>query len=332
MNKNTMKYPRWLNLVENGELFDRAARAAELAAACELCPRCCKAKRGKGARGACGALEPFMANVAAVHAHHGEEPPISGTRGSGTVFFAGCNLHCAFCQNYQISNIGPDSSYSTLSPDELADKFLHLEATGCHNLNLVTPSPYLPSILSALEIAARRDFRLPIVYNCGGYESIESLKLLDGVVDVYLPDMKFGAPGPDRLLTEVSNYVEINRAALKEMYNQVGGLVLDDNGVALFGLLIRHLVLPGGMSATEEALEFVARELSPEVHVSLMSQYYPAYKAGNYKEISRPLQFLEYEEAKRALERLGIENGWIQELDSNLVFRPDFEKDVPFDN
>ena len=332
MSKNIVKYPRWLNLVEGGELAGRAGRAAEIATTCELCPRCCKAKRGSGARGTCGALEPFAANISAVHAHHGEEPPISGRRGSGTVFFAGCNLHCAFCQNYQISNILPGSNYNTLSPNELAEKFLQLEAIGCHNLNLVTPSPYLPSILSALEIAAQRDFRLPIVFNCGGYESLEALRLLDGIVDIYLPDIKFGVPGPDKLLTEVSNYVEINQTALKEMYRQVGGLVLNDDGVALCGLLIRHLVLPGGMSATAEALKFIARELSPEVHVSLMSQYYPAHKAGSYKIISRPLQFSEYDEAKKVLEELGMENGWIQEMDSNLVFRPDFEKDVPFEN
>ena len=332
MSEKYRKYPRWINLTDNGKLGVRAAKAAELASTCELCPRCCKADRQGGRRGTCGAVEPLKANVSAVHCHHGEEPPISGSRGSGTVFFAGCNLHCVFCQNHQISNIGPDSSYETLNPDELAEKFLHLEAIGCHNLNLVTPSPYLPAILAALEKAADKNFKLPIVYNCSGYESLESLRILDGIVDIYLPDTKFGAAGPDKFLTEADNYVEINHPALKQMFDQVGILALDDNGVALSGLLIRHLVLPNNMSATEEALEFISRELSPEVHISLMSQYYPAHRATNFKEISRPLTISEYKEAKKVMEKLGMGNGWIQELDSSLMFRPDFRKDVPFED
>jgi putative pyruvate formate lyase activating enzyme len=298
-------------MISDVELQLRIESAYQLLERCRVCPRECGVNRLKNDKlGFCrSGLNPVISSVSP---HHGEEPPLSGTRGSGTLFFTNCNLRCVYCQNYPISQMGNGVERS---PGELACQMIWLQEQGCHNLNLVTPTHFMPQILKAMGIARERGFDLPIVYNTSGYESLEALRLLDGIVDIYMPDMRYS---DDRVAINYSiapHYAEINRAAIKEMYRQVGNLVLDDNGIAKKGLLIRHLVLPGGLSGTEEIMKFLAEEISKDVYISLMSQYFPAFKATEHKEINRRITAEEYEEACRIMEKYGLENGWIQNLD-----------------
>ena len=263
-------------------------------------------------------------------AHFGEETPVSGHRGSGTVFFGGCGLRCIFCQNHQISRPEGDLKIERLDAERLARIFLDLQQIGCHNLNLVTASAHLPVILKALELAAALGLMLPIVYNTGGYESQETLELLESVVDIYLPDMKFGRPEQARLLSEAPDYVTVNRQTVAEMYRQVGLLKLDGEGIALSGLIIRHLVLPEGLAGTRQVLEFIAGELSDRIHLSLMAQYYPCHRARELTELSRPLCAREYREAELLMEKFGFTNGWVQQLEAQAYYRPDFSLSDPF--
>ncbi|MCE5271188.1 radical SAM protein [bacterium] len=326
--------PGWLALAASGELTNRAERALELAAECRLCPRACRAKRSGGQRGACGADSVISAPVASAVPHFGEEPPLVGTGGSGTVFFAGCGLHCLFCQNFQISHLPPggaaDSGVQELDAQGLAGRFLALQRAGCHNLNLVTASSHLPVVLAALELAAASDCRLPVVWNSGGYETAETLALLDGVVDIYLPDMKFGSDEAAQRLSEGRGYVELNRAAVSEMFRQVGLLELDARGVAVRGLIVRHLILPGGLAGTRQVLEFLSRDISRYVQLSLMSQYFPSYRATVTPGLERPITVREYEQALALVEEFRLENVWAQALESRDNYCPDFERDQPF--
>lgn len=297
-------------MISDVELQSRIESAYQLLERCRVCPRECGVNRLKDdISGFCrSGLNPVISSVSP---HHGEETPISGTQGSGTIFFTNCNLKCVYCQNYPISQMGNGVERS---PGELACQMLWLQEQGCHNLNLVTPTHFMPQILKAIKIARERGFDLPIVYNTSGYESLEALRLLDGIVDIYMPDMRYS---DDRMAVKYSvapHYAEINRAAIREMYRQVGNLVLDDNGIAKKGLLIRHLVLPGGLSGTEGIMKFLAEEISKDVYISLMSQYFPAYKAHTFKELSRRITAEEYEEACQIMEKYGLENGWVQEL------------------
>lgn len=326
--------PGWIGLAADGELARRAERALAIAERCGLCPRNCHADRSTGAGGACGAGAPHLAAVSSVTPHFGEEPPLSGTGGSGTVFFAGCSLRCRFCQNYQISRLSledmENSGVQFLDADQLARSFLNLQAAGCHNLNLVTATPYLPVILNALDLAGGMGCVLPVVWNSGGYETLETLTLLDGVVDIYLPDMKFGFDRDAAVLTEGRAYVEINRPAVAEMFRQVGLLELDERGVAIRGLIVRHLILPGGMAGTRQALEFLALEVSRYVHLSLMSQYWPARQVAGLPDLDRPVTRQEYDEAAALLDEYGFENGWVQALESRETYCPDFTRPDPF--
>ena len=257
-----------------------------------------------------------------------------GNGGSGTVFFGGCGLRCVFCQNYQISQpAGHDfaaAGVREMTAEELAGSFLDLQLAGCHNLNLVTASSHLPAVLEALEIAAESGFRLPVVYNSGGYESAECLELLDSVADIYLPDMKFGNPAVAARLAEGPDYVAVNRRTVKEMFRQVRLLELDQDGLACRGIIVRHLIMPDDLSGTREVLEFLAREISPEVHLSLMAQYFPSHKAQEIPELSRRITESEYEKARELLEEYGLENGWVQMLESSDSYRPDFSSRDPF--
>ena len=298
-----------LKSVTRTELHQRIEAANELLESCRVCPRECGVNRLKDDKlGFCrSGLNPVISSVSA---HHGEEPPLSGTRGSGTIFFTNCNLKCVYCQNYPISQMGNGAERT---PGELACQMLWLQEQGCHNLNLVTPTHFVPQILKALGIAQERGFNLPIVYNTSGYESLETLKLLDGIVDIYLPDMRYS---DDRMSLKYSiapHYPEINRAAIKEMFRQVGNLVLDEHGLAERGLIIRHLILPHGLSGTEGIMKFLAEEISKDVYISLMSQYFPAYKANEFQELSRRVTTGEYEEAYQAMQKYGLENGWVQD-------------------
>ena len=302
-------YPSYLELHRSGELKRRIERAYAMLSQCRLCPRECGVDRLRGERGFCQAgAEPI---VASWNVHPWEEPPISGTHGSGTIFFSGCTGRCLFCQNYPISQLGVGN---TVSVQQLAEMMLELQDRGCHNINLVTPTHFVPQILAALELAIEGGLRLPLVYNTSGYERVETLQLLDGVVDIYLPDAKYADDETARRLSGFVRYVEANRAALREMFRQVGDeLVLDGEGIARRGLIVRHLVLPEGLAGTPEVLRWIAENLSPRVHVSLMDQYFPAHKAVGHPVLGRKITAEEYAEALRAFEEAGLTNGWMQE-------------------
>jgi putative pyruvate formate lyase activating enzyme len=293
------------------QIDERVDAAYELLGSCRVCPRECGVDRLRDEKnGFCrSGLNPIVSSASP---HHGEEPPLSGTKGSGTVFFANCNLRCVYCQNFPISQMGHGVERT---PGELACQMVWLQEQGCHNVNLVTPTHFMPQILKALSIARERGFYLPVVWNTSGYESVETLRLLDGVVDIYLPDMRYADNRAAVKYSAAPHYVEVNRAAVREMYRQVGDLVLDENGIAERGLIIRHLVLPGGQSGTEDVMRFIAEELSPEVYVSLMAQYFPTYRAREFAEIDRKITGAEYDEAYEVKMRYGIRNGWVQEFE-----------------
>ena len=302
--------PSYLRLLESGELARRVARARECLTACALCPRACGVNRLQGEKGYCRA--GASAKVASYNVHMWEEPPISGVGGSGTIFFSNCTARCLFCQNYPISQLGVGNE---VSDERLAEMMLELQERGCHNINCVTPTHYVPQILAALEIAAQRGLHIPLLYNTSGYDSVETVRLLKDVVDIYLPDAKYADDAVARRLSGFVDYVKHDRAALLEMYRQVGTeLVLDEDDMARRGMIIRHMVLPHDLSQTAEVLRWIAEHLSREVHVSLMAQYFPAHKAPGDPELGRRLTPEEYEAGLAAFEAAGLENGWQQEL------------------
>jgi putative pyruvate formate lyase activating enzyme len=264
--------------------------------------------RLKNEKGFCKTgLNPKICNFMA---HHGEEPPISGEKGSGAIFFSHCNMACAYCQNYEFSQSGEGREVSFR---ELAGFMLQLQDMGCHNLNLVTPTHVLPQILNALQIAIAKGLNIPIVYNTGGYELKEVIALLDGIVDIYLPDMRYGNNQAAIKYSDAPDYPKYNQESVKEMQKQVGCAKINDLGIIERGIILRHLVLPGRVSGTEKIMEFIANKLSKETYISLMSQYAPLYKADNFKEISRRLTYEEYEVAKGIMDKYALYNGWVQE-------------------
>jgi putative pyruvate formate lyase activating enzyme len=294
--------PAYLRLLEGGGLARRAEEAWRHLEDCDLCARYCFVNRRKTTEGAvCRTGE--RAVVASYGAHHGEEDPLRGSRGSGTIFFSWCNLRCVFCQNWDISQKGVGRE---VEPAEIADMMLELQRQGCHNINFVSPSHVVAQIIAAVHDAAQRGLRLPLVYNTGGYDSPEALALLDGIVDIYMPDVKYGDSALARRYSKVRNYVEANQAAVREMHRQVGDLVLDENGVALRGLLVRHLVLPEDIAGTWKVLEFLAEEVSRDTYLNLMDQYRPCYRADEYPELDRPVSGAEYADALATAERLGL--------------------------
>ena len=281
----------YLEMHRKGELARRAAAAREHERACDLCARYCRVDRSERLGGCRTGLE---ARLASYGPHHGEENPLRGWRGSGTIFFAWCNLRCQYCQNHDISQSGAGPE---VGPEVLAAAMLSLQAAGCHNINLVSPSHVVAEILEALAVAAAQGLSLPLVYNTGGYDSPEALSLLDGVVDLYMPDMKYSDAHTASQLSGVGGYPEVNRSAVREMHRQVGDLALDENGLALRGLLARHLVLPGGLAGTEGVVRFLAEEISPETYLNLMAQYRPAYLVREHPPLDRPLLPTEVQEA-----------------------------------
>lgn len=300
----------YLDLYNSGELLLRIREAYRSLSSCDLCPHDCAVNRIKGERGICGGgLKP---KIASANVHRGEEPPISGTKGSGTIFLSGCSLKCVFCQNFPISQLGNGEEISSF---DLAARMLKLQKQGVHNVNFVTPTHYLPQILAALWHSVRMGFRLPIIWNSSGYEKVNALRLLDGVVDIYLPDMKYSDDFHAVETSSASGYCSVNRAAVKEMLRQVGHLQVDDDGFAYRGLIIRHLVLPEGRAGSYKTLPWIAENLGMETHIALMSQYFPAYKATMIAGIDRPLNISEYDEAVNLLEDVGLDNGWVQDLD-----------------
>jgi putative pyruvate formate lyase activating enzyme len=276
---------------------------------CSLCPRKCGAKRNRGQKGLCKTADRIF--IASGNVHTGEEPPISGECGSGTVFLSNCTLSCVFCQNYPISQFGNGKEFSL---EELADLTLKLQDRGVHNINFVTPTHYSAHIANAVYKARGKGLEIPVLWNTSGYENIEVLKLLEGIVDIYLPDVKYSDNDLAFKYSGVKNYVESNRAALKEMKRQAGDLKIDDKGIAKKGIIIRHLVLPGNLENTKNCLAFIAKELSKETFVSLMAQYHGAYKFADFPELQRGLTGEEYSKALSYLEEFGLENGWQQEM------------------
>ena len=301
--------PLYTALSESGELARRAGRAYAAMKSCRLCPRDCGINRLKDEKGFCGIGK--VAGVASHNLHTGEEPPISGTRGSGTIFFTGCNMHCRFCQNYPISQLRHGER---ASPQRLARMMLNLQKRDAHNINLVTPSHVVPQFLAGLAIAAKKGLKLPIVYNSSGYEGMEALELLDGVIDIYMPDIKYSTRDSAERCSMAPDYWERVRPAIKEMYRQVGALTMDDDGIGVRGLLIRHLVLPAGLSGSEEVFEFIANELGRDVPVNLMSQYFPADKAVGDPILGRRITKEEFAEAEKALHEYDLKEGWIQHM------------------
>ncbi|MDD2732967.1 MAG: radical SAM protein [Desulfuromonadaceae bacterium] len=300
----------YFDLYTSGELLLRVREAYRRLAACDLCPHDCGVNRIKGERGICGAgLRP---KIASANVHHGEEPPISGTKGSGTIFLSGCSLKCVFCQNFPISQFGNGQEIATR---ELADRMLILQKKQVHNINFVTPTHFLPQILAALWLAVPRGFSLPIVWNTSGYDKVDALQLLDGIVSIYLPDMKYSDDNQARFASAVPDYCLINRAAVMEMFRQVGHLRLNVSDIAESGLVIRHLVLPGDRSGSRETLQWIAANIGRETNIALMSQYFPAHQASIVAEMNRTLNTEEYNTAVEALEEAGLENGWVQDLD-----------------
>ena len=319
------KYPRYLNLLESGELKDRAEKLKAIYKSCVLCPWDCRIDRTRGRLGVCKSSD--KAKVSSVVPHFGEEPMISGKKGSGTIFFSNCNLRCRFCQNYQISQEGLGDE---VTDGQLADLMLMLNAKGCHNINLVSPTHYLPNILSALATAAEGGLDIPLVYNTNGYEKVETLEMLDGIVDIYMPDIKYSSNDIAVKFSEAPKYFDYNKAALKEMYRQVGDLKLDSNNIAVKGLLVRHLVLPNDIAGSQKALRFIANGLSRDVHVGVMAQYRPCYKAIDDTQLGRTLIPDEYRKAVRWAKEAGLYNILTQELDSSEVYLPDFKRTDPF--
>jgi len=311
VNVSTHPEPSYLKLLADGTLQQRAEQAMRQLAACNLCPRLCGVDRLAGERGFCrsGAL----AQVASANVHMWEEPPISGTRGSGTVFFSNCTANCLFCQNYPISQLGVGCEYAAQG---LAKLMLDLQRRGCHNINLVTPTHYVAQIIAAVALAARQGLQIPILYNTSGYDRVETLQLLEGIVDIYLPDSKYTDDAVARQLSRYVDYVANNRAALLEMRRQVGlELQLDADGLAYRGLIVRHLVLPEDLSQTPQVLRWLADNLGREVYVSLMSQYFPAHKAIDHAQLGRGLTVDEYLAALDAFDDAGLDQGWRQELE-----------------
>ncbi|GBE38486.1 radical SAM superfamily protein [bacterium BMS3Bbin08] len=276
-------------------------RAEEILTSCTLCPRSCKVDRTAGEKGFCKTGSKPL--VSSFNPHFGEERPLVGERGSGTIFFSRCNLGCLFCQNWTISHNGEGS---IISFDALAGMMLSLQNSGCHNINLVTPTHQVPMILRSLEIAKDMGLKAPIVYNCGGYESIDTLKILDGVVDIYMPDIKYSDPDVALKYSKAKDYPQVAKAAVKEMHRQVGDLVMDERGIALRGLLVRHLVLPEGLAGTEEIVKFLAEEISPDTYTNIMAQYYPCYQAAGLPPLDRRTTGEEYIKAVKAAQRAGL--------------------------
>jgi putative pyruvate formate lyase activating enzyme len=326
--------PSYLHLLQSGELRHRVESLEALLERCSVCPRDCLNNRLKDEIAAC--YSGRLPIVSSYTAHFGEEPPLVGTRGAGNIFFGNCNLRCVYCQNYQISQTHKEQIKNEVTHERMAEMMLELQARGCHNINFVSPTHFAPQMARGIMIAAEKGLRLPIVYNTNAYDSVEVLKLLDGIVDVYLPDLKYAEDEAGYLYSKVRSYRSISRAAIDEMFRQTGDeLVISEDGLLKRGLVIRLLVLPNDIGSVRESLEWIREELSPRVAVSLMAQYYPTNVAGTnprYALLSRRIRETEWLRAVAALDELGMQEGWMQEFDgAAFYYRPDFDDaETPF--
>lgn len=305
------------------KIYSRSQELYRQLSPCQLCPHCCIAHRNDGELGKCeiGSQALFSSALP----HHGEEPPISGYRGSGTIFLSGCNAKCIFCQNYQISQLRIGHK---VTPAELAQEHLTLQALGCHNINWVTPTPHLPFLVEALAIAVEKGLSIPLVYNTNGYDRLEILQLLDGIVDIYLPDMKYGSDAWAEEFSELPDYFAISTEAVRIMYDQVGVLQVDSKGVAQRGVLVRHLVLPEDIAGSRKVFQAISR-IDPQIPISIMAQYHPCYRAINHPLIGRRIKKSEYRRAVELFEETGLVNAYrqdIADLEYHDPYFPDFQK------
>ncbi|MEW6004037.1 MAG: radical SAM protein [Stygiobacter sp.] len=313
------------------EFQNRIDKAFQLLHNCNVCPRDCKVDRYKLNTGFCqSGLRPIVSSYTA---HFGEEPVLSGINGAGNIFFGNCNMKCLYCQNFEISQNWKEEIKNEITCEKLADIMIELQNQNCHNIGLVSPTHFSPQILKAIYIAKQKGLQLPIIYNSNGFDSVEMLKLFDGVIDIYLPDLKYGDNLNARKYSFTPNYFDYAKEALKEMHRQVGDKLIYDSNIVVHGLIIRHLVLPNDLSESEMVFKFIAEELNPNVHISLMSQYFPTNKAHNFILLNRKIRYREYEKAVQLLEKYGLHNGWIQEMDSPEFYLPNFENRInPFGN
>jgi putative pyruvate formate lyase activating enzyme len=297
--------PGYIKLYERGELGERIEKLYKILESCELCPRRCKVNRLEGEKGYCRSGSELV--ISSYGPHFGEEPPLVGRNGSGTIFLANCNLLCVYCQNYSISHLGYGEKTSI---NRAAEIILSLQRRGCHNINLVTPTHFTPQLVKAVEASTEKGLRLPLVWNCGGYENVEVIKLLDDIVDIYMPDLKYSESEPAKRYSNTPDYFQHSREAVKEMHRQVGDLKLDERGIAHNGLLIRHLVLPNNLAGSEKVLKFISEELSKESYVNIMAQYRPCGKAYEYRELNRRPTPSEYYNVIDSARRHGLHRGF----------------------
>lgn len=317
--------PSYIALYHSGELEQRVQNLETRLASCDICPRKCGVDRLQDELGFCHSGK--LPIVSSVCAHAGEEPVLSGTKGSGTIFLGNCNLKCVYCQNYQISQSWQKQQSYEIDCHTLAGKMLYLQnELGCHNINFVSPSHFVPQLARAVFETVPMGLQIPLVYNTNSYDSVESLKELEGIIDIYLPDIKYASDHVARKYSQAPDYVAISRAAIKEMYRQVGDLVISKEGIAQRGLIVRHLILPNGLAGSEKSLKWLASELSTSVTVSIMSQYLPVNKAQRIPLLSRVISDAEHENVCSLASDLGLENGWIQEMGSSGTYVPDFDK------
>lgn len=295
--------PFYINSYKEGKFKEKITTLYGILENCEICPRNCRVNRLKDEKGYCRSGKNLM--ISSFSPHFGEEEPLVGTGGSGTIFLTNCNLLCIYCQNYDISHLGYGK---TVSEDEAADYMINLQEQGCHNINLVTPTHFTPQLVKAIGLAINKGLSLPIVWNCGGYESVNTIKLLDGIVDIYMPDMKYGLVESAKKYSDAPDYFERCKEAVVEMHRQVGDLMIED-GIAYRGLLVRHLVLPNNVAGSNEILEFIAEKISKNTYVNIMDQYRPMYKAHEYEKLRRRPNFKEYKEVVEMAKELGLERG-----------------------
>ncbi|MFA6597004.1 MAG: radical SAM protein [Ignavibacteriaceae bacterium] len=314
----------YIKLNASGEFLERVQKAEEILKTCTSCPKNCLTDRTVDELGKC--LSGYLPVVSSYTAHFGEEPVLSGTNGAGNIFFGNCNLRCIFCQNFEISQNWKVEKEHEVSFERLAEIMLELQNRKCHNIGLVSPTHFSAQILKSIYLAVEKGLSLPIIYNTNGYDSVEMLKLYKDVADIYLPDFKYGNSEFGKQLSKVDNYVEQAKLAVKEMYEQVGDELIYQGDVVVRGLIIRHLVLPNDLSESEKVFAFIAKELSPKIHISVMSQYFPSNKAEKEILINRTIRASEYERVLDLLDKYNLKNGWTQEFESEKFYRPEFRK------
>ena len=301
--------PLYLERLTLPELQQRAEALHQMMVECRICPNDCKAKRTEGETGECHSTDEVI--ISSVGPHFGEEPPLVGTNGSGTIFFTNCNLDCQFCQNYDISHLGVGEK---ITVTDLARAMLQLQQRGCHNINFVTPTHFTPQIVAALILAVEKGLEIPVVYNCGGYESVETLKLLEDIVDIYMPDIKYSVDDNALKYSGIENYWDTVKQAIKEMQRQVGDLKISGRGIAQRGLIIRHLVLPNDIAGSKGVIDFVADEISINAYLNIMDQYRPAYNASKYEKLNRRVTPSEYKEVVDYAFFKGLKRGFEEYL------------------